>query len=186
VLVPGIRLRVANWRLARFWGGDTGLRHLAGSRNFAHCDTMALLGHVAVLDHRWGSSRCGPEPGGSCRTATARPAFAIIITIGLLLGHRQAGSIASDRRQRKAKPVIFLFIVSLGVDFRCYYGIHPPLHRAQHDQRFLDGDSFSYSRRGLQRRMTGLEEEAGDSKTTQGWTVVHGCHRRCPLCFRFS
>ena len=160
VLVPGIAY---GSQLALGALGVTLVYGILRFSNFAHGDTMALGAMSAVLI-TWGFQSLGLSLGVLPTALLALP-FAIIITIGLLLG--TAKLVYSFYREKKAKPVIFV-IVSLGVTF-VYNGITRFIIGAE-DQRFLDGERFIISARDF-KQMTGLEEGLA-IKTTQGLTVV--------------
>jgi len=160
VLVPGIAY---GSQLALGALGVTLVYGILRFSNFAHGDTMALGAMSAVLI-TWGFQSLGLSLGVLPTALLALP-FAIIITIGLLLGTDKL--VYSFYREKKAKPVIFV-IVSLGVTF-VYNGITRFIIGAE-DQRFLDGERFIISARDF-KEMTGLEEGLA-IKTTQGLTVV--------------
>ena len=160
VLVPGIAY---GSQLALGALGVTLVYGILRFSNFAHGDTMALGAMSAVLI-TWGFQSLGLSLGVLPTALLALP-FAIIITIGLLLGTDKL--VYRFYREKKAKPVIFV-IVSLGVTF-VYNGITRFIIGAE-DQRFLDGERFIISARDF-KEMTGLEEGLA-IKTTQGLTVV--------------
>ena len=159
VLVPGIAY---GSQLALGALGVTLVYGILRFSNFAHGDTMALGAMSAVLI-TWGFQSLGLSLGVLPTALLALP-FAIIITIGLLLGTDKL--VYRFYREKKAKPVIFV-IVSLGVTF-VYNGITRFIIGAE-DQRFLDGERFIISARDF-KEMTGLEEGLA-IKTTQGLTV---------------
>jgi len=131
--------------------------------NFAHGDTMAMGAMASVLItwlfQGWGLS-LGPLP-----TALLALPFAILLTIGLLLGTDRV--IYKFYRTQKAKPVI-LVMVSLGVTF-IYNGITRFIIGTD-DQNFSDGERFIMKARTF-KEMTGLREGLA-FKTTQGITIV--------------
>jgi len=131
--------------------------------NFAHGDTMAMGAMASVLItwlfQGWGLS-LGPLP-----TALLALPFAIVLTIGLLLGTDRV--VYKFYRTQKAKPVI-LVIVSLGVTF-IYNGITRFIIGTD-DQNFSDGERFIMKARTF-KEMTGLREGLA-FKTTQGITIV--------------
>ncbi|MFT7441612.1 MAG: branched-chain amino acid transport system permease protein, partial [Sulfitobacter sp.] len=114
VLVPGIAY---GSQLALGALGVTLVYGILRFSNFAHGDTMALGAMSAVLI-TWGFQSLGLHLWVLPTALLALP-FAILVTVGLLLGTDRV--VYKFYREKKAKPVIFV-IVSLGVTF-IYNGI---------------------------------------------------------------
>ena len=160
VLIPGIAY---GSQLALGALGVTLVYGILRFSNFAHGDTMALGAMSAVL-LTWLFQSWGLHLWVLPTALIALP-FAILITIGLLLGTDRV--VYRFYREKKAKPVI-LVIVSLGVTF-IYNGITRFIIGAD-DQSFMDGERFIISARDF-KDMTGLEEGLS-IKTTQAITVI--------------
>ncbi|WP_372989795.1 branched-chain amino acid ABC transporter permease [Sulfitobacter sp.] len=160
VLVPGIAY---GSQLALGALGVTLVYGILRFSNFAHGDTMALGAMSAVLI-TWGFQAIGLHLWVLPTALIALP-FAIMVTIGLLLGTDRL--VYRFYREKKAKPVIFV-IVSLGITF-IYNGITRFIIGSD-DKNFADGERFIISARTF-KKMTGLEEGLA-IKTTQGLTVI--------------
>ena len=160
VFIPGVAY---GSQLALGALGVTLVYRILRFSNFAHGDTMAMGAMASVLItwlfQGWGLS-LGPLP-----TALLALPFAIVLTIGLLLGTDRV--VYKFYRTQKAKPVI-LVIVSLGVTF-IYNGITRFIIGTD-DQNFSDGERFIMKARTF-KEMTGLREGLA-FKTTQGITIV--------------
>ncbi|WP_372613611.1 branched-chain amino acid ABC transporter permease [Aquicoccus sp.] len=131
--------------------------------NFAHGDSMAVGTMVAILLTWWFQSMgitAGPLP-----TALLALPFAIVVTIGVLLGTDRL--VFRFYRRQKAKPII-LVMASLGVMF-VYNGL-VRFVLGPDEHRFADGDRFIISVRDF-KALTGLPEGVA-IRTTQGITVI--------------
>jgi len=160
VLVPGIAY---GSQLALGALGVTLVYGILRFSNFAHGDTMALGAMSAVLI-TWGFQAIGLHLWVLPTALIALP-FAIMVTIGLLLGTDRL--VYRFYREKKAKPVIFV-IVSLGITF--IYNVITRFIIGSDDKNFADGERFIISARTF-KKMTGLEEGLA-IKTTQGLTVI--------------
>ncbi|KPP87827.1 MAG: branched-chain amino acid transport system permease protein [Rhodobacteraceae bacterium HLUCCO07] len=131
--------------------------------NFAHGDSMAVGTMVAILLTWWFQSMgitAGPLP-----TALLALPFAIVVTIGVLLGTDRL--VFRFYRRQKAKPII-LVMASLGVMF-VYNGL-VRFVLGPDEHRFADGDRFIISVPDF-KALTGLPEGVA-IRTTQGITVI--------------
>ncbi len=167
VLVPGIAY---GSQLALGALGVTLVYGILRFSNFAHGDTMALGAMSAVLI-TWGFQSLGLSLGVLPTALLALP-FAIIITIGLLLGTDKL--VYSFYREKKAKPVIFRHRLA-GGDFRLQR--HHPLHHRRRGSTLSGWRTLHHLGAGLQRDDRS-RRRAGDQDHPRA-DGCYGCHRRC-------